>query len=199
MTAMRQVLIYQDEDGGWRCRRRRNRMAESRANKLTEIRSEILNEAFKGLVLVNAGGAIATATLLQRMWDQDGWRGEPRFFLIVATVPPLIGIGCALLATIFRYVNSLRGKPSEQLPNCWWATILGLQLSSVAAFVIGMLLAVCAALKASESPACRACLTQLFYEIAAAVVVVLLITGCCWIGLNRARARRRHQISQWPL
>jgi hypothetical protein len=37
----------------------------ARANVLTQVRNQILTEGFKGLTLINAGGAAALAAFLQ--------------------------------------------------------------------------------------------------------------------------------------
>lgn len=162
----------------------------------TQTRSEILNEAFKGLLLVNGGGAVATATLVQAEWGK-GWPPDALRFAIYAIIPPLVGIGFALVAMVLRYFNSLRGAPSKRPPNPWWAAILTLQFASIASFVVGMLLAVCAALAALQPFACRDCLVQLWVEVAIATVAILAIVTTCWVALSRSRRKQKLKAGRW--
>ncbi len=108
-----------------------------RANVLTQVRNEILTEGFKGLILVNAGGAAALGAFVQAVWDKP---------TAPAILPGLLsGIGFLLAGTavsalgfVPRHLSFFHHKTTEPLKNPWWWAELAVIASAVALFVVGM-------------------------------------------------------------
>jgi hypothetical protein len=69
----------------------------ARANVLTQTTNQILNEGFKGLVLLNGGGAAAMAAFLQAIWDKP------------SAAPMRIYLLCQYLRQLRKTAGVLRG------------------------------------------------------------------------------------------
>ena len=108
-----------------------------RANTLTEVRSEVLNESTRSLLLINGGGAVAVATWLQAVWSEP-WASS-------MLQPQVLGIGFLLAGVVFaavcpflRYLSFFHRNTTKPLKNpIWWLQALATALS-VAAFIVGM-------------------------------------------------------------
>src|SRR5579871_1125556 len=87
-----------------------------RANTLTQVRNEILTEGFKGLTLVNAGGAAALGAFVQAVWE------KPTAALML---PGLLHGVCFLLAGtvvsalgfVPRHLSFFHRKTTEPFKN----------------------------------------------------------------------------------
>lgn len=104
-------------------------------------RAALLTEGFKGLLLVNGGGAVALLAFLQAIWSKDRDLANA----------VLVGIGCmssglaiALLIPFFRYHHSHlaqkkeRGQNySEQKRKCFFWAYVSCQYLAVLCFVLG--------------------------------------------------------------
>jgi hypothetical protein len=108
-----------------------------RANTLTEVRAETLNESTRTLVLLNGGGAVATATWLQAVWG-EAWAAEMLRPQVIGAALLLAGALLAATCPYIRYLSFLHRNTLSPLRNPWWwcqtiATVL-----SLAAFGVGM-------------------------------------------------------------
>ena len=115
-----------------------------RANLLTQVRNQMLAEGFKGLVLVNAGGAAALGAFAQAVWDKP---------TAAALLPGILGGICFLLlgtavATCGYFARFLAfSDPNAATPgkNPWtWVTNV-IVVAAVVLFITGMAIAVCGA------------------------------------------------------
>jgi hypothetical protein len=122
------------------------RIHAERLNKLTEVRAQSVIESAKGLALVNGGGAAALAAFLGQIWDKSGAR-PIRPYLLVAIGVLAIGVAIAAVLPYLRYRNSLDERSSEIGTSPWWCAHHYCTIFSVAAFVLGMGIAVCGGLR----------------------------------------------------
>ena len=81
------------------------------------VRSEIINQGTRALVLVNGGGAIALITFLQFVWDR-----KPLAQAVLLGIL-LLGLGLAfsLLTSLLRYWTSLKDQRGE--PWALWSAV----------------------------------------------------------------------------
>ena len=107
----------------------------------SQIRNQLLAEGFKGLTLINAGGAAALAAFLQAIWDKP--TAAPLRAWLLAGMAVLL-LGTAISATTFlaRYLPFFHPRSSTPRRNPWWWTMLVLVGLSVVCFLAGMSLAV---------------------------------------------------------
>jgi hypothetical protein len=118
----------------------------ARANVLTQTRNQILNEGFKGLVLLNGGGAAALAAFLQAIWDKPS--AEPmRFYLLIGIGLLLIGAAFASILFLVRYIAFFHRHTDTPPKNPWWWGMIVLILLSLLCFLGGMTSAVIGGLK----------------------------------------------------
>jgi polyferredoxin len=108
-----------------------------RANTLTEVRAEILNENTRSLVLINGGGAVAVASWLQAVWGET-WATSMLRPQIIGTAILLGGVMLAALCPMLRYMSFFHPKTLTPRKNPWWWTNAIASLLSVAAFAVGM-------------------------------------------------------------
>jgi hypothetical protein len=123
-----------------------------RANTLSEIRAEILNENSRGLVLINGGGAVSIATWLQAVWDKD-WAQVMLQPQLVAICVLLVGVAFAVASPLVRFISFFHPKTNEPRSNPWWWANIVVRSLSLVAFVVGMGFAVAGAWCALPHPA----------------------------------------------
>ena len=112
-------------------------MNTERANVLTEVRSEILNESTRTLVLVNGGGAVAVATWLQAVWVEP-WANSMLQPQLVGITILLAGVFFAAICPFVRYAGFFHPKTATPFKNpLWWVNAVATGLSSLA-FLAGM-------------------------------------------------------------
>ena len=75
-----------------------------RVNVLAQVRNQILVEGFKGLVLINGGGAAALAAFLQAIWDKPTAAGL-RIYLLAGIASLLLGAALAGILFLARYIS----------------------------------------------------------------------------------------------
>lgn len=122
-------------------------MDTDRANTLTEVRSEILNESTRSLLLVNGGGAVAVATWLQAVWSEP-WAASMLRPLVVGVGVLLAGVLFAALCPFVRYLSFLHPKTATPFRNPVWWVNAGATVLSLASFLVGMAFVVCGAWRA---------------------------------------------------
>jgi hypothetical protein len=105
----------------------------------TAIRSTIQNEASKILALINGGGAVSLAALLQAVWDI--WEPASRGLVISGIRCLLVGLAVVPVTLVLRYINGLLQRSHKPWRNPLWYVILLTYAITVALFVIGMYLA----------------------------------------------------------
>ena len=132
-----------------------DQLAEMRAKK-TETdykvsRANLLTEGFKGLLLINGGGAVALLAFLQAIWDKNA---QLRQIVLVGIGWMLAGLVVALLATFLRFHHSILGeKHDKKKPHSVFlrvflkAAYTLCQYGSVACFAWGAIYLVCHALR----------------------------------------------------
>jgi polyferredoxin len=115
-----------------------------RANTLTEVRSEVLNESTRSLLLINGGGAVAVAAWLQAVWPEP-WAAS-------MLLPQVLGIGFLLVGVVFaavcpflRYLSFFHRNTAMPLKNPIWWIQAGATTLSVVAFLVGMTNVMCGA------------------------------------------------------
>src|SRR5256885_304448 len=105
----------------------------------TEQRAEILNQAFRGLLIIHGGGAVALLAYLQVVGDRNPALSK---IILVGILLLVIGLVLAVLFMTFRYHTSLedqRGNPHWRTCRGWIFVFL---YGSVAAFALAMLVLV---------------------------------------------------------
>ena len=114
--------------------------------EITVARSEVLTEAFKGLLVANGAGAAALLALAQAVWATQPALAALalRGIAVMAS-----GVGFALLTPIFRYVHSqaARRKTGDDKRTPYWWIFLACLALSVAAFFVSILIVVTGGLK----------------------------------------------------
>ena len=116
-----------------------------------QIRGQLLLEGFKGLMLINAGGAAALAAFLQAIWDKPT-AAPMRAWLLSGIALLLLGTAVAAATFVTRYMAFFHPKSSTPRSNPWWwamQTLLGL---SLLLFLVGMGLAVAGGFLALRCP-----------------------------------------------
>ncbi len=108
-----------------------------RANVLTQTRNHILNEGFKGLVLINGGGAAALAAFLQAIWDKPT-AAAVGVYLLIGIALLLLGTALAAILFLARYLSFFHRNTNVLTRNPWWWTTIVLVLLSLACFLFGM-------------------------------------------------------------
>ena len=107
----------------------------------SQIRNQLLIEGFKGLTLINAGGAAALAAFLQAVWDKPP-AAPLRVWLLAGIAVLLVGTGISALTFMARYLAFFHPKSSTPRSNPWWWAMHGLVAVSLLCFLVGMGLAV---------------------------------------------------------
>jgi len=114
-----------------------DRIRADRANVLTQTRNRILSEGFRGLVLVNGGGAAALAAFLQAVWDKPS-AAPMRVYLLIGIGSLLLGTAAAAILFLARYLSFFHPNTHTPTRNPWWWTTIVLVLLSLACFLFGM-------------------------------------------------------------
>jgi hypothetical protein len=114
-----------------------DRTRSDRANVLTQTRNQILNEGFKGLVLINGGGAAALAAFLQAIWDKPA-AAAMRMYLLIGIGLLLLGTALAAILFLARYMSFFHPNTNIMTRNPWWWTTIALVSLSLVCFLIGM-------------------------------------------------------------
>jgi hypothetical protein len=108
-----------------------------RENVLAQVRNHILVEGFKGLVLINGGGAAALAAFLQAIWDKPSAAGM-RIYLLAGIASLILGAALAGILFLARYLSFFHRNTNILTRNPWWWTTIVLIFLSLACFIIGM-------------------------------------------------------------
>ena len=114
----------------------------------TEQRAEVLNQAFRGLLIIHGGGAVALLAYLQAVGDKNPALSK---IILVGILLLVVGLVLAVLFMTFRYHTSLedqRGNPNWRTWRRWVFVFL---YGSVAAFAFAMLVLVFGALRTLPS------------------------------------------------
>lgn len=122
-------------------------MDTDRANTLTEVRSEILNESTRSLLLINGGGAIAVATWLQAVWSEN-WAASMLRPQVVGVAFLLAGVLLAALCPFLRYLSFFHPKTATPFKNPIWWLNAGATVLSLGSFLVGMAFVVLGAWRA---------------------------------------------------
>ena len=107
-----------------------------RANVMTELRSQMLNEGTKGLFIMNGGGAIALATWLQAIWDKP-WASPMLCWQLWGMAAFAAGIGVAVAVPLARYLGSLHKNTHTPRKNPWWWAYIVATIFSILSFAVG--------------------------------------------------------------
>jgi hypothetical protein len=119
-----------------------NRDKESQASDYRMSRAELLTEGFKGLLLINGGGAAALLAFVAEMWGKDSSLARVSLHSIVFLA---VGLALATLIPFFRYHHSHRAQRMEDAGHTgskktiFWYLYTFCQYLSVVAFVAGIL------------------------------------------------------------
>jgi hypothetical protein len=109
----------------------------ARENVLTQTRNLFLNEGFKGLVLLNGGGAAALDAFLQAIWDNTT-AAPMRIYLLYGIGSLLLGAALASILFLVRYLTFFHRNANILTKNpIWWAMIVLIVLSMLC-FLGGM-------------------------------------------------------------
>jgi hypothetical protein len=122
-------------------------MNSERANLMTELRAQILNEGMKGLFLMNGGGAVALATWLQAVWGQ-AWAAPMLRWQVYGMAVFALGIIFGTVVPVARYLGSLHKDTLTPRKNPWWWAHLIATVLSILSFAVASGLIVCGALRA---------------------------------------------------
>lgn len=104
---------------------------------------EVLNEACKASIVINGGAAVAMGALLQALWDKGG-ASPAKVALLWGIACCAVGVGLAAGTFVLRYFAMAKPVVKEwgAVDNAWGAWALATGLASLAAFVLGSLVAV---------------------------------------------------------
>jgi hypothetical protein len=114
-----------------------DRINAGRSNVLTQTRNQILNDGFKGLILVNGGGAAALAAFLQAIWDKPD-AAAMRTYLLIGIASLLLGTAMGAILFLARYLSFFHRNTNILTRNPWWWTTILLILFSLGCFLFGM-------------------------------------------------------------
>lgn len=112
-----------------------------------QVRSETLLQGFKGLTLINAGGAAALATWLQAIWDQSS-AAPMRIWLLVGVATLLLGTAVSACTFVTRYMAFFHANSNKPRSNPWWWAMLACIGVALLLFIVGMGFAVYGGLRA---------------------------------------------------
>ena len=101
----------------------------------TATRSEVLNQAQRMLVALNAGGVLALLTLVQAVWEN--WPAESLDLVLDGVFWLLLGAILVPLVGVVRYVNGLLRISFKPFRNPVWYAIMLLYIASGFCFVYG--------------------------------------------------------------
>ncbi len=102
----------------------------------TAIRSDILNQAQRMLVTLNAGGALALLALVQSVWND--WPSESLNSVLNGVLWLLGGAIAVPVVGVIRYINNLRPSSFQPFRNPVWYGIMALYVASGVCFVVGV-------------------------------------------------------------
>jgi hypothetical protein len=115
--------------------------ADSAPSGWAQIRNGLLLEGFKGLTLINAGGAAALAAFLQAIWDKPP-ASPMRAWLLSGIAVLLVGTAISAATFVTRYMAFFHPKSATPRSNPWWWAMHVLVVLSLLCFLVGMGLAV---------------------------------------------------------
>ncbi len=102
----------------------------------TATRAEVLNQAQRMLVALNAGGALALLTLVQAVWNK--WPSVSLESVLDGVIWLLVGAILVPIAGVVRYVNALLRISFRPFRNPVWYLIMLLYVFSGGCFVYGV-------------------------------------------------------------
>jgi heme/copper-type cytochrome/quinol oxidase subunit 2 len=114
----------------------------------TEQRSEILNQAFRGLLIIHGGGAVALLAYLQAVSDKNPALSK---IILVGILLLVAGLILAVLFMAFRYHTSLEDQRGNPNWRAWRRRVFVFLYGSVAAFAFAMLVLVIGAFRTLPS------------------------------------------------
>lgn len=135
-------------------------MSQVDAKDYSLSRAELLTEGFKGLLLVNGGGAAALLAFVAQTVDKS-----PRLaaLSLIGVVIMAFGLGFAMLVPFFRYHHSHWAQKREKsgytgsMKSRFWYAYTVSQYLSVAAFVLSVIYLVLSALPVVEQISVARC------------------------------------------
>ena len=104
-------------------------------------RATLLTEGFKGLLVVNGGGAAALLAFISQVVDKSPNLAQLSF---IGVAFMSVGLGLALLVPFFRYHHSHAAQKleaageTENLNTIYWYMYTGCQYLSVVMFVVAL-------------------------------------------------------------
>jgi hypothetical protein len=104
-----------------------------------EQRSAALRESAKGLALVNGGGAVALGALLGQLWEKAP---AIRSWVLSGILCLVAGVAFASVLSYLRYRSTFHPDRHKIGASPWWQAQKWCTVLSVAAFALGMVLAV---------------------------------------------------------
>jgi hypothetical protein len=126
------------------------KLALERANVITQVRNQILTEGFKGLILINAGGAAALGAFVQAVWDKPS--AAPMLSWILSGICwLLLGTAFAAIGFVARHLSFFHPNTLRPFRNPWWWIELCISFVAVVLFMIGMGVAVFGAFSSLHS------------------------------------------------
>lgn len=119
----------------------REKIAMDRANVLTQVRNQNLTEGFKGLILINAGGAAALGAFVQTVWDKQS--AAPMLSRILFGICSLLfGTAVGAIGFVARHLSFFHPNTLRPFSNPWWWAELVIICLAVVFFLVGMGIAV---------------------------------------------------------
>lgn len=115
-------------------------MATRDPSQDTATRSEILNQALKMLLALNAGGALALLTWVQAVWGQ--WPDKSLEGVLNGVVWLLVGALLVPAIAVVRYINGLLPISFQPFRNPVWYLINLMFVAAGICFFMGVLDAV---------------------------------------------------------
>ena len=110
----------------------------------TEHRAEILNQAFRGLLAIQGGGAVALLAFLQATGDKNPALSK---VILIGILFLVVGLALAVLFMTFRYHTSLEDQRGNPKWKDWRRWVFRFLYGSVASFVIAMLVLIIGAFR----------------------------------------------------
>lgn len=121
------------------------RLKMERANVLTQVINQNVTAGFRGLTLVNAGGAAALAAFVQAVWGKAS-ASSLLPWLLHGVLWLLAGTTLASVGFVTRYLGFFNKNTHTPKLNPWWWAELTVIILSACFFIVGMLTAVFGAL-----------------------------------------------------
>jgi hypothetical protein len=113
----------------------RARILAERANLETTRRDEMMNNAVKGLLLANGGGAVALLAFLQAIWrEQDA----PLRSMVAALILMALGVIFAALVLLLRYITAYEHQRGSKTWCRWRKGYLSAAFGSLVMFALSV-------------------------------------------------------------